>query len=71
MRLQQFIEMTRKSDTTKMIEATLHARKYLGGQQNTEYGLRAGALLAYGPETTTEPYKVRENHADLRAERPG
>jgi len=51
--------MTRKSDTAKMIEATLHARKYLGGQQNTEYGLRAGALLAYGPETTTEPYKVR------------
>lgn len=43
----------------KLIEATLHARKYLGGQQDTDYGLRAGGLLAYGPETDTEPYSVR------------
>lgn len=50
--------MTRSGDTTKLIEATLHARKHLGGQQDTEYGLRAGGLLAYPSNTPTEPYKV-------------
>lgn len=66
LRLQQFIEMTRKQDTMKLIEAALHARKYLGGQQDTDYGLRAGGLLAYGPGTDTEPYKVRLNIGLIR-----
>jgi len=50
----------------KLIEAALHARKYLGGQQDTDYGLRAGGLLAYGPGTDTEPYKVRLNIGLIR-----
>lgn len=58
LRLQQMIEMTRNGDTSKLIEATLHARKYLGGQQDTFYGLRAGGLLAYPSNTLTEPYRV-------------
>ena len=58
--------MTRKQDTMKLIEAALHARKYLGGQQDTDYGLRAGGLLAYGPGTDTEPYKVRLNIGLIR-----
>ncbi|KAF4555436.1 CTLH/CRA C-terminal to LisH motif domain-containing protein 2 [Elsinoe fawcettii] len=57
LRLQQMIEMTRNGDTGKLIEATLHARKYLGGQQDTFYGLRAGGLLAYPSNTLTEPYR--------------
>ncbi|KAG8628072.1 hypothetical protein KVT40_003945 [Elsinoe batatas] len=57
LRLQQMIEMTRNGDTSKLIEATLHARKYLGGQQDTFYGLRAGGLLAYPSNTLTEPYR--------------
>lgn len=59
LRLQQFIEMTRSGDPAKLIDATLHARKHLGSQQDTDYGLRAGGLLAYTSFTAIEPYKVR------------
>jgi len=58
LRLQQFIEMTRSGDIGKLIEAMLHAKKYLGGQQDMDYGLKAAGLLAYSAATETEPYKV-------------
>lgn len=61
LRLQQFIELTRSGETAKLIEATVHARKYLSAQQDTDYGLRAGGLLAYPSNTLTEPYKVRSS----------
>ncbi|KAF2151146.1 protein fyv10 [Myriangium duriaei CBS 260.36] len=57
LRLQQMVEMTRTGETTKLIEATIHARKYLGAQQDTFYGLRAGGLLAHPANTLTEPYR--------------
>lgn len=57
LRLQQMVEMTRTGETSKLIEATLHARKYLGAQQDTFYGLRAGGLLAHPANTLTEPYR--------------
>lgn len=60
LRLQQMVEMTRFGNTNKLVEATLHARKYFAGQQNESYGLRAGGLLAYPANTLTEPYKVSE-----------
>lgn len=59
LRLQQFIELARSDDTAKRGEATLHARKLLGAQQDPDYGLRAGGLLAHPANTMTEPYKVR------------
>jgi macrophage erythroblast attacher len=58
LRLQQFIELVRSGEPSKLIEATLHARKHLGTHQNDSYGLRAGGLLANPPNTMTEPYKV-------------
>ncbi|KAJ9623694.1 GID complex subunit containing RING finger motif [Taxawa tesnikishii (nom. ined.)] len=57
LRLQQFIELARSDDTAKRGEATLHARKLLGAQQDPDYGLRAGGLLAHPANTMTEPYK--------------
>lgn len=58
LRLQQMVEMTRTGDTGKLIEATAHARKFFGGQQDGSYGLRAGGLLAHHSSTLTEPYRV-------------
>ncbi|GAB7347791.1 hypothetical protein MBLNU459_g5332t1 [Dothideomycetes sp. NU459] len=58
LRLQQFIELARSGDTTRLIEATIHARKHLGAHQETDYGLRAGGLLAYPSTTLTEPYRT-------------
>ena len=60
LRLQQMVEMTRTGETSKLIEATVHARKFLGAQQDTFYGMRAGGLLAHPANTLTEPYKVRD-----------
>lgn len=57
LRLQQFIEMARGGHVGSLIEATVHARKYFGTQE-TEYGLRAGGLLANPGYTSIEPYKV-------------
>lgn len=58
LRLQQFVELVRPGDMNKFIEATMHARKYLGTQNDTEYGMRAGGLLANPVYTPVEPYKV-------------
>ena len=43
----------------ELMEAIIHARKHLATGQDTEFGLRAGGLLAYGPDTPVEPYRVR------------
>ena len=58
LRLQQFVELVRAGDIGKLIEATMHARKHLGTQQDIEYGMRAGGLLANPGYTVIEPYKV-------------
>lgn len=59
LRLQQFVELVRAGDISKLIEATMHARKHLGSQQDIEYGMKAGGLLANPGYTNIEPYKVR------------
>lgn len=60
LRLQQMVEMARTREIPMLIEAALHARKYLGTTQGNFYGLRAGGLLAHPPNTLTEPYRVSE-----------
>lgn len=58
LRLQQFIELARSGETRQLADAMAHARKHLGSGQDTEFGLKAGGLLAYGPDTFVEPYRV-------------
>lgn len=58
LRLQQFIELARSGDMSKLMDAVVHARKHLAGGTDSEFGLRAGGLLAYPPETFVEPYRV-------------
>ncbi|OQO06802.1 hypothetical protein B0A48_08590 [Cryoendolithus antarcticus] len=56
LRLQQFIELARTGDTAKLMEAVVHARKHFSGDQVAKFGLQAGGLIAYGPDTFVEPY---------------
>ncbi|ERF69210.1 hypothetical protein EPUS_01167 [Endocarpon pusillum Z07020] len=68
LRLQQYIEMIRSRVPAKVLEATLHARKYLVPYQAThnEEICRASALLAYSPENfdaMPEAYKEMYSHA--------
>ncbi|KAK3940360.1 CTLH/CRA C-terminal to lish motif domain-containing protein [Diplogelasinospora grovesii] len=59
LRCQQYIEMMRTGDQTRMIEAIGHARKYLAPYNDTypvEVGQMAG-LLAYRETTELEPYR--------------
>ncbi|KAM0695512.1 hypothetical protein Q7P36_005872 [Cladosporium allicinum] len=58
LRLQQFIELTRCGDTDKLMEAIGHARKHLAGDQSSKFGLRAGGLMVYPPDTFVEPYQT-------------
>ena len=59
LRLQQYIELQREG---KVTEAMLHAQKFLGpqmdGHETQVY--QASGLLAYPPDTTAEPYRVRQ-----------
>ncbi|TKA82445.1 Protein FYV10 [Cryomyces minteri] len=64
LRLQQYIELVRTGDNPKLIEATLHARKYLAAQQDTEFTMRAAGLLVFPPGTAAEPYRVISTTAD-------
>ncbi|KAK5240422.1 GID complex subunit containing RING finger motif, partial [Cryomyces antarcticus] len=57
LRLQQYIELVRTGENPKLIEATLHARKYLAAQQDTEFTMRAAGLLVFPPGTAAEPYR--------------
>lgn len=64
LRLQQYIEMVRTRDPKKLLEATLHARKYLAPHMDTkaEEIHQAAGLLVYPPDTRAEPYKVSLHH---------
>ena len=59
LRLQQFIELARHGDIDKLLDAIGHARKHLAGDQSSKFGLQAGGLMAYPPDTFVEPYQVR------------
>lgn len=59
LRLQQFIELARHGDIDKLLDAIGHARKHLAGDQSSKFGLQAGGLVAYPPDTFVEPYQVR------------
>ncbi|BDD61969.1 GID complex subunit containing RING finger motif [Monascus purpureus] len=59
LRLQQYIEMIRSGDKSKLVEAMVHAKKYLtpyAETQSTEIH-RAAGLLAFPGDTKAEPYK--------------
>lgn len=57
LRLQQYIEMVKQQDFNN---ARLHATKYLDllGTDQAETVRQAAAMLAFGPDTENEPYKV-------------
>lgn len=57
LRLQQFIEMARSGEVSKLVEGIGFARKYLAGIEG-EIGLRAAGVLAHTPATLVEPYRV-------------
>lgn len=65
LRLQQFIELARCGDIDKLMDAIGHARKHLAGDQSSKFGLRAGGLMAYPPDTFVEPYQVINRFAKL------
>ena len=56
-RLQQYIELRR---TGQLLEARAHVQKYIAQHTDTHSVEihRAAGLLAYPPDTQTEPYKV-------------
>lgn len=58
LRLQQFIEMARTGSMDKYMDAIVHARKHLAGDQSTRFGLRAAGLMAYPHDTYVDPYRV-------------
>jgi macrophage erythroblast attacher len=66
LRLQQVVELARQGDMKTKVDAMLHARKHLAAGQDTEFGLRAGGLLAHDPDTLVEPYRVRTLSTSLR-----
>ncbi|KAK8221259.1 negative regulation of gluconeogenesis [Phyllosticta capitalensis] len=57
LRLQQYVEMVRSGNTQKLMEATMHARKYLASHHDTTFAIRAAGLLAFPPDTPAEPYR--------------
>lgn len=60
MRLQQYIEMIRTGDKKKLVDAMLHAKKYLTPYMDTQATeiRRAAGLLAFRQDTKAEPYRV-------------
>lgn len=61
LRLQQYIEMIRTGDKKKLLDAMLHAKKYLTPYMDTQATeiRRAAGLLAFPRDTRAEPYRVR------------
>lgn len=59
LRLQQYIEMIRSGDKSKLFEALVHAKKYLTPYAETQSMEihRAAGLLAFPGDTKAEPYK--------------
>lgn len=74
LRLQQFIELVRSGDTTKLLDAIKHAHKYLSPQDDADGGIRAAGLLAFSPDIISDDHQAlfsadRWNHlADLFVE---
>lgn len=60
LRLQQYIEMIRTGDKKKLLDAMLHAKKYLTPYMDTQATeiRRAAGLLAFPRDTKAEPYRV-------------
>ena len=58
LRLQEYIGLVRTRDPTRMQAATAYARKYIAPYNDLEFSIRAAGLLAFGPNTQTEPYKT-------------
>lgn len=60
LRLQQYIEMIRTGDKKKLVDAMLHAKKYLAPYTDTQAAeiRRAAGLLAFRQDTKAEPYRV-------------
>ena len=60
LRLQQYIEMIRTGDKKKLVDAMLHAKKYLTPYMDTQGAeiRRAAGLLAFRQDTKAEPYRV-------------
>jgi macrophage erythroblast attacher len=58
LRLQQVVELARSGEMTKLLDAVLHTRKYLSGHPDNDLAMKAAGLLAYPPDTESEPYKV-------------
>lgn len=52
--------MIRSGDKKKLVDAMLHARKYLTPYMETQSAEihRAAGLLAFPPDTKAEPYRV-------------
>ncbi|OJJ48786.1 hypothetical protein ASPZODRAFT_60243 [Penicilliopsis zonata CBS 506.65] len=59
LRLQQYIEMVRVGDKCKLIDARMHAKKYLTPYLSTQSVEihRAAGLLAFPQDTIVEPYR--------------
>lgn len=64
LRMQQYIEMLRTGSKENVVEAMIHAQKYLASYVETQSAEihRAAGLLAYPRDTKAEPYKVRMDH---------
>ena len=56
LRLQEYIEMIRTRDVTKIQQAAQYARKYIAPCEDKAFSIRAAGLLAYPPHTLVEPY---------------
>lgn len=50
--------MVRTGEPEKIIDATLHARKYLTVDNQTAMCIESAGLLAFDPDTDTEPFSV-------------
>ncbi|KAI9677536.1 MAG: GID complex subunit containing RING finger motif [Caeruleum heppii] len=58
LRLQQYIELVRTGEPTKLLEATHHARRFLAPYTTQTAEVRqAAGLLAFPANTPTEPYR--------------
>jgi hypothetical protein len=57
--------LARHGDIDRLLDAIGHARKHLAGDQSSRYGLQAGGLMAYPPDTFVQPYEVRSKRCEV------
>jgi macrophage erythroblast attacher len=57
LRLQQYIELIRGGEDDRILEAMMHARKYLTGNSPHGMGIRSAGLLAFEADTNADPYQ--------------